>query len=294
MKGYVDNSFEGKNKKNPWWIFFHCMKKVHGDETKNARNRIHPLCNVCAQEVAISKNESAMMLSRHFQRKHRRIYEKCIENGYGRFNESPKTEVQATQERKQSTRQISINGYVDKYAREKAELECVRLTTIAVIDCNLPWNIVEKPSFRIMCRAYALHGKHSPLRLEHEHLVDSVTTISSAATVRRISQNRVQDYTISLKLHVREANLRLMRGNVVWGTDDHWTSPDGESITGKSFQWVDHKSTKLCVADMDFAARTTASDGETLAREYVSKLTGEDWRMEVGRDIFVVPEGKCP
>jgi hypothetical protein len=44
----------------------------------------------------------------------------------------------------------------------------------------------------------------------------------------------IQIYCTQLEVDVKAKILKMMKGNNVWGTD--WTSKDGASMSGKSFQ----------------------------------------------------------
>jgi hypothetical protein len=52
----------------------------------------------------------------------------------------------------------------------------------------------------------------------------------------------IQIYCTQLEVDVKVKILEMMKGNNVWGTDDHWTSKDWASMSGKSFQWIDSSS----------------------------------------------------
>lgn len=289
-----ENVWNGTKKENGFWILFHQIK----DEDLPPQDRYR--CNCCGKKVGVSINFSGPLLERHFYHKHRGLYDLLVGTfgwsgnealSKGKGEDGPTAYSVPQGER--LSKQTSIEAYSRRGAIQKARQECLHYMSLFIVDCSIPWYIVEKPAFRNMLRTFAMHGKNAPISQEYKQLHNpySKAVLQGRNKSEGFSAVTIQMHTVQIAAAVTRRHLDLMAGNNVWGTDDHWTAPDGESMSGKAFQWIDSRTTELRYADMDFSVHSGPNEGKKLADNYAHKLKTA-WKMDTEKKKYILPEGK--
>jgi hypothetical protein len=79
---------------------------------------------------------------------------------------------------------------------------------------------------------------------------------------------------------------KVIKGNAVFGTTDHWTSRDGRAFESNSLSWIDNCTFSMKHADLDCREHKGTTDAVSMHKKYRTNLK-EQWGIDLGRDVFV-------
>jgi hypothetical protein len=148
--------------------------------------------------------------------------------------------------------QPSINAFTHtKVASKEIRQQCLTATTMAIISMGVPKRTVLNKHFRIMQQKFAKFGARAPKK---GFGVDAVNS-------------EIKALVTTLKASVMER----LRGQVIHGTTDHWTSRDNRSFESLCFHWIENfKLVSLSAECKEYIGSTTS---QKLVENYVSRLS---------------------
>ena len=149
---------------------------------------------------------------------------------------------------------------MDSFAKKKATAaeirqRLLRATTLAIVSMGIPQRAVLNEHFRSMQQKFADAGSRAP---KQGFGIDSVKV-------------EVKNMVAIMKARVKDR----LRGKVIHGTTDHWTSRDNRAFESLCFHWIENfELVSLNVECKEFIGSTKS---EKLVENYVKRLT--DWNI---------------
>lgn len=147
-------------------------------------------------------------------------------------------------------------------ANERRE-EILAATVAWVVEENIPFIAVEKKSFRHMMES-AL-GEKSAEIFTRGHIRNDIEKLGEVA---------------------REALKRELKGKYFSVTTDHWTSPNNETYSCLTANWIQDGIMKRCVLAFEVFHGTTA--GYELGKDFISKF--DEYGFELSFVVAVVTD----
>lgn len=170
---------------------------------------------------------------------------------------------------------MSNNSPIKRYAANQVashhlRARCLRYTSRLIVANNLPFSTVEEdPNFHNMQRVFSQAGAKAPVNLGRQALAADITYMS---------------------MEVTDVLRKIIQGQPVFATTDHWTSRDNWAFESQTLQWI---STDFCLTTAalsvhDYKGSTKA---DLLHASFLTKF--RKWGVQFSRHTFIVPSDKA-
>jgi len=200
----------------PWWSHFRILDPIHHPPQKPGDR--YACCTWCGRSINFGKGLAGL-------KKHISSHEKDTDTA--------KTMLAETREKKRRLL-LSLNATIKKTPLQRKQ-EVLEATVCWIVEENMPFNIVEKKSFRRMCTAIDPNAPKISLlavRNEIKHLGDLC----------------------------KQAIQKELFGRSFALTTDHWTSLNNETYGALTAHYVDDFRMKRCVLHFEVHHGTTTGD----------------------------------
>jgi hypothetical protein len=188
-------SVAGQRRQNAWWMCFSCVDPPASDQ--KAGEGIY--CNICGKEVLLGASISPTVLRRHVHSCNRAVYNLVAAS----------IDKAATKGKTTSIRSPLKKFTVRKVTPTQTRKQLLTATTLALVSMGVPLSAVMNKRFRCMLLKFSNAGAQAP---KDGFGFESVKMEVSALV--RI---------------VKEKILSRLRGKIIHGTTDHWTSRDNRA-----------------------------------------------------------------